>query len=390
MTVTRPEVVGEASAVPVETWRGRVRRFVETEIRPRLLDWEREGRIPPAAFTTAGDLRLLSYGRPLDGRFAPDWRRQRVLVEELTRSGAQGVTMAFAAHVVSLTAVQAWAVDEARAEVIDGVLSGERRIALAVTEPDAGSDLRELRVRALPELDGYRLVGEKTLICSGVSADYLIVLAVVPRGDASFPTLFLVRRDASVRARPLEKLGWKCLDLAALAFDGTPVSGCRRLGAEGQGRRILARLLELERFNLAVMACASAELAYELAHRYSSLRIVGGAPLTQQPVIQQKIAQMYQRLDVTRVYLDALQRRLEGGERAQLEIHVAKNMAVDMLMFVASEALQIAGGAGCLESTGLERVYRDARILPIGGGTTEIINALVFRELDERMRKDET
>jgi acyl-CoA dehydrogenase len=356
-----------------EHLRERTRAFVNELVRPHVAVWEREGAYPLELYRQAGQAGLLSLGHSPE-RLPDDPQALAVLVEQLTLSGAQGITMGLASHFVSLKAVQG-SDPQVAARVVPAVLKGERSIVLALTEPQAGSDLRALNCRA-DFIDGeYRLTGNKAFICNGGRADWLLVGALC---EGSL-TLFLVEGDApGLRSTRQACLGWRCLPLVDLQFEQTPA---RRL-TQGSGvNRLLQQSLQQERLNLAVMAVASAELAMSTTLDHCRQRRVGGEVLLDKSVIRQRLAERHAELSVVRLYVEQAVRWQAAGELSAAQAAIAKNMAVDTLERIAYDAVQMHGAHGCVEPAVVERIYRDARLLGIGGGTREIMLEIIGRAL---------
>ncbi|NMO21279.1 acyl-CoA dehydrogenase [Pyxidicoccus fallax] len=356
-----------------EPFRERVRAFVNDCVRPHLDDWEQEGAYPLSLHRRAGAAGLLSLGHSPE-QLPDDPVALSVLVEELTLSGAQGLTMGLASHFVSLKAVQAGDPGVA-ARVIPAVLKGERGIVLALTEPGAGSDLRALECRAEVCGSEYRLTGDKAFICNGGRADLRLVGAVHEGALA----LFLVEEDApGVSATHRSCLGWRCLPLADLHFERTPA---RLLAAGREAGRLLQQCLQQERLNLAVMAVASADLALRETVAHCRERRVGGEPLLDKSVIRQRLAERHSELSVVRLYVEQAVRWQAGGQLSAAQAAIAKNMAVDTLERIARDAVQLHGAHGCVEPAVVERLYRDARLLGIGGGAREVMLEIIGRAL---------
>ncbi len=356
-----------------EHFRERIRAFVGDFVRPHVEAWERDGAYPLELHRQAGEAGLLALGHSPE-RLPDDPLALAVLVEQLTRSGAQGITMGLASHFVSLKAVQG-SDPQLAARVVPAVLKGEKSIVLALTEPQAGSDLRALDCRA-DLIDGeYRITGHKAFICNGDRADW-ILLGAICEGNL---TLFLVEGGAPGLSSTRQAcLGWRCLPLAHLRFERTPA---RRLTQGGGVNRLLQQSLRQERLNLAVMAVASADLALSAAIAHGRERQVGGEALLEKSVIRQRLAERHSELSVVRLYVDQAVRWQAAGELTAVQVAIAKNMAVDTLERIAHDAVQLHGAHGCVEPSLVERIYRDARLLGIGGGTREIMLEIIGRAL---------
>jgi acyl-CoA dehydrogenase len=300
-----------------------------------------------------------------------DPRLLAILVEELTLSGAQGITMGLASHFVSLKALASSAHPIA-GRVIRQVLRGEHSIALAVTEPQAGSDLRAIQCQAD---ESNRLTGTKAFVCNGERADFLLVYAMT--GDV--PALFSVERQAAgIRYMRRDCMGWRCLPLADIELNGTP--SIRLI--EGKGvNRLLQISLQQERLNLAVMAVTSARVALRSAIDYCKFRHSGGERLLDKSVLRQRLAGHHAHLEVVAHYVEDAVRWQESGTLQPVQVAIAKRLASQCLETIAREAVQLHGAHGCVEPALVERIYRDARLLGIGGGTDEIMLEIIGRTL---------
>lgn len=356
-----------------QAFREQVRAFVNDHVRPHVDAWERDGEYPLELYRQAGRAGLLALGQSPE-QLPDDPRALAVLVEELTLGGAQGITMGLASHFVSLKAVQGSDAGVA-ARVVPAVLKGDQGIVLALTEPQAGSDLRAFECRAEPHEGGHRLTGEKRFICNGGRADLLLVGAV----HEGALGLFLVEGSApGLSSTRLACLGWRCLPLAALRFDSTPA---RLLIAGREAGRLLQQCLQQERLNLAVMAVASAELALRDTVAYCRGRRVGSEALLDKSVLRQRLAERHSELSVVRVYVEQAVRWQAEGKLSPAQAAIAKNSAVDVLERIAHDAVQLQGAHGCVEPAVVERIYRDARLLGIGGGAREVMLEVIGRAL---------
>ncbi|MGF6593407.1 acyl-CoA dehydrogenase family protein [Pseudomonas sp. 2835] len=356
-----------------EAYRNDVRAFVSQHISPNVAQWEESGAYPSQLNQLAGEAGLLNLGHT-SAALPDDPQRLAILVEELTRSGAQGITMGLGSHLVSLKALQASA-PELAADLIPAVLDGRQSIALAITESQAGSDLRALTCRAERHADGYRLSGHKAFICNGARADWLLLVGHCEDGLA----LFLVDgKAAGISHTQRQCLGWRCLPLADLSFDNTPVVRLTQGGGVG---RLLQGSLQQERLNLAVMASTSADIALQQAIAWCRQRKVGGKALIDKSVIRHRLSEHYAQLSVSRHYVQACVTLQAAGQLSPHQVAIAKNSAVQTLETIARDAVQLQGAHGCMAPNSVERIHRDARLLAIGGGTHEIMLEIIARQL---------
>ncbi|ALL67610.1 Acyl-CoA dehydrogenase, short-chain specific [Paraburkholderia caribensis MBA4] len=353
-----------------DSFRSRVRSFVDSKITPHVAEWEVNRSYPESLNQLAGKAGILSLGYTED-RLPDDPQNLAILVEELTLSGAQGIVMGLASHFVSLRAIESSAHPVA-GRVIRQVLRGERSIALAMTEPQTGSDLTSIACRADAE---NRLTGTKAFICNGERADFVLVYAMA--GDG--PALLLVERQAAgIRYLHRECIGWRCLPLADIELNDTPSIPL----IKGKGvNRLLQVSLQQERLNLAVMAVTSARLALQAAVDYCKVRHSGGERLIDKSVLRQRLSGHRAHLEVVKHYVEDAVRWQAKGALQAVDVAIAKRMASQCLEAIARDAVQLHGAHGCVEPALVERVYRDARLLGIGGGTDEIMLEIVGRSL---------
>jgi acyl-CoA dehydrogenase len=368
--------------------RATVRRFVEREVLPGLAGWERAGEVPRALHESAAAAGLLGIGFPeVVGGSGGGLLDVLVLTEELIAAGgSSGLIAALLTHGIALPhLVEAGDPDQID-RFVRPTLAGRRIGALAVTEPDVGSDVAALRTAARRDGDCYLVTGTKTFITSGARADFVttavrtggpghagISLLVVERGTPGFT---VVRR--------LEKLGWHCSDTAELSFVDCPVPVANLVGAEGTGFAQIMRQFQTERLSLAVQAYATAARCLELTLRWVQQRSTFGRPLASRQVVRHRLAEMARLTDVARTYTRVVARRLAAGEDVVTEVSMAKNTAVAACAEVVDAAVQLHGGFGYLRDAEVERHYRDSRIFGIGGGTTEIMTEIVANSLGLR------
>jgi acyl-CoA dehydrogenase len=363
--------------------RAQIRRFAEKELAPFAHAWDEAREFPRELYRRAAEVGLLGIGYPEAlGGGGGDVTHRLVAFEELLLAGkSAGVCVGLGTHDIALPPILALGTDAQRRRFVPPVLAGERIGALAITEPDAGSDVAALTTRAVREGDHYVVTGAKTFISSGCRAD-LVTTAVRTGGPGHGGiSLLVIERGTPGFAvsQKLEKMGWWASDTAELAFDGCRVPAANLLGGEGQGFVAIAQNFVGERLGLAAQCVAIAELAYREAVAYARERRAFGRPLAGFQVTRHKLADMASRIAAARALTGEVALRYQRGERPPGLAAMAKNAATDMLTFVCDQAVQLHGGAGYLRGTTVERLYRDARLYPIGGGTREIMNEIIAK-----------
>ncbi|HVQ94029.1 MAG TPA: acyl-CoA dehydrogenase family protein [Mycobacteriales bacterium] len=368
--------------------RGTVRAFVRREVVPQLAEWERAGEVPRSLHRAAGAAGLLGIGFAEEvGGSGGGLLDVLVLTEELILAGgSSGLIAALLTHGIAIPHIVA-AGDPAQIDrYVRPALAGAAIGALAVTEPDGGSDVAALRTAASRDGDGYLVTGTKTFITSGARADF--VTTAVRTGGAGHAgiSLLVIERGTPgfTVVRRLAKLGWHCSDTAELSFVDSPVPAANLVGAEGTGFVQIMRQFQTERLSLAVQAYATAARCLELTLGWVKQRETFGRPLASRQVVRHRVAEMARLTDVARTYTRAVAVRLAAGEDVVAEVSMAKNTAVAACAEVVDAAVQLHGGFGYLADAEVERHYRDSRIFGIGGGTTEIMTEIVAGKLGLR------
>ena len=359
-----------------------VKDFVKTEILPFIDEWEEAESFPRELYRKAGERDLLGVGfGEAYGGVDSDIFHMIVVSEELTRSGAQGIAAGLGSHMIGLPPVLYLGTEDQKQRFIPPVLKGEKISALAITEPGAGSDVASIETKAVRDGDHYIVNGSKMFITSGTRADLLTTAVRTggPGHDGISILMIETDRPGVFVSKSLKKMGWRCSDTAELGFQDCRVPAENLIGGEGNGFKAIMHNFVAERLSLAVMAYSSAQLAYESALDYARQRIVFGKPLLAKQVIRHKLARMLTRIDVAREYVYSVAHRLNQGEPCIKEVCMAKNFAAEACTEVADEAVQIHGGMGYMRGTVVERIYRDSRILEIGGGTNEIMNEIICK-----------
>lgn len=364
--------------------RDSVRRFVEKEIKPHLEEWEDQELFPLELYKKAGDAGFLGLEYPEEYGGTPcDKFMFVVYVEELTRSGSIGLACGLSTHHISMPHVLKLGTEEQKRRFLIPVLKGEKVAALGVTEPNAGSDVANIRTRAVRDGDHYVVNGAKTFITSGCRAHFLTT--AVRTGGPGHKGVSLLVIDSSTPgfrvSKKIRKMGWNCSDTAELSFEDCRVPVENLLGGEGDGFKGIMLNFQNERLELAVNAHAAAQLALEASIQYAKTREAFGTTLSGFQVIRHKLVDMATKVEVAKEFDYRVAAMMDAGKDATREVSMAKNFACEVCDKVVFDAVQIHGGYGYAREYVVERLYRDSRILSIGGGTTEIMKEILSKML---------
>ncbi|MCX4469612.1 acyl-CoA dehydrogenase family protein [Micromonospora sp. NBC_01655] len=359
------------------------RAFVTKEVLPHLDGWERAGEVPRELHATAAKLGLLGIGFPERvGGSGGDLLDSVIVTEEIIRSGgSSGLIAALFTHGIALPHIVASGDGDLVDRYVRPTLAGTMIGALAITEPDGGSDVASIRTHARRDGDHYVVNGSKTYITSGVRADFVTTAVCTDFPGSGSLSLLVIDKGTPgfTVGRRLEKLGWHCSDTAELSFADVRVPASNRIGDEDTGFLTLMQHFAAERLSLATQAYATAQRCVDLAVRWCRDRSTFGRPLAGRQLVRHRLAEMHTRAEAARAYVHEVAARVAAGEPVVTEVAMAKNVAVAACDFVVDAALQLHGGYGYLRDAEVERHYRDARILGIGGGTTEIMNEIVAK-----------
>lgn len=367
-----------------------VRRFAQNDIAPHVSQWDDAGEFPRALYHQAAELGLLALGYPeaLGGTPA-SWRLRNAMTLALCRyGGSGGVLASLFSHNIGLPPVLAYGSAALQQAVIPPVLRGEKIAALAITEPGGGSDVAALRTTARRDGADYVIDGEKVFITSGMRADFITV--AVRTGEAGSRgaggiSMILVPGDSPGLSRTrLEKMGWWCSDTAQLRFDGVRVPASHLLGEEGGGFRIIMGNFNGERMAMSAAALGFAQACYDEALDWARQRKTFGSTLVDKQVIRHKLVDMQMRIASTQAWVDAVADRADAGDQGPdwvAHVCMLKNHATQTMQFCADQAVQILGGMGFMRGTKSERIYREVKVMMIGGGAEEIMKDLAARQL---------
>ena len=380
MAYTDPWLTDERRAL-----RELVADFTTREIVPHLAGWERDGEVPRELHRMAAAAGLLGVAFPESvGGGGGDAVDGFLVAEQIILSGGSGgLVAALLTHGIAVPHIVETGDPELVERFVRPTLAGELIGALGITEPDGGSDVAGIRTRAVRDGDAYVVDGAKLYITSGVRADF-VTTAVRTGGPGHGGVSLLVVEKGTpgfTVSRKLEKMGWLCSDTAELSYAGVRVPAGNLVGAPGSGFLQIARQFQSERLSLAVQAYATAQRCFDLTMAWIRERETFGRPLSARQVVRHRMVEMAREIDVARTYTRSVTDRWLAGEGMLRETAMSKNTAVKCVESVVHECVQLLGGMGYMREHEVERHYRDARILGIGGGTNEIMNEIIWKTL---------
>lgn len=367
--------------------RQQLRRFVADEVLPKGDQWEIDGQIPREIFLKLGAMGFLGMRHPPEYNGGGMGAMSSVVLgEELSRSGYGGFTTSICVHAdMSIAHIAHRGSAQQKARYLPLACSGEKVGAICVTEPHAGSDVAGIRTRAERSADGWIINGSKTYITNGVNADVYIVAAktdVQAKGSRGI-SLFIVDKGMPgfTIGRKFDKHGWRSSDTAELFFDDLRLPGDALLGEEGKGFYYIMSTFQDERLVAAAMSSGQCIRAIDLTLDYLRQRQAFGKPLWEQPVVRNKLAWLASKSAAARAMVYQCAQMVDEGREVVREVSMLKAYACETLQEVVHGCLQLTGGTGYITGTPIERIARDARILTIGGGATEVM----LEEVAKRM-----
>ena len=369
-----------------EAYRETVRRFVEREILPHATAWDEAGEFPRELYRKAAAAGLFAPGFPEEyGGMPADYFFRIQSAEEFARAGTGGLSASLFSHTIGAPPIAAVGSEELKRRVLPAILSGEKISALAITEPSGGSDVANLRTKAVRAKNEFVVTGEKTFITSGMRADYYTVAVRTGGPGAAGVSLLLVERErAGFTRAKLDKMGWWCSDTATLRFDAMRVPAANLIGGENQGFRAIMHNFNSERLSMAASAVGYAQTCLDEALDWARARQTFGRPLVGHQAMRHKLVDMQSRVHASRAMLYDTAWKLTRAPREPAhvaQLAMLKNVATDAMQFCADGAVQTLGGAGFVRGTRAERIYREAKVMQIGGGSTEIMKDLAARQL---------
>jgi len=367
--------------------RAQTRRFVDEQVIPFADAWEHAGTVPREVLKKMGDVGFFGLRVPEEhGGVGLGTLATVAFAEELGRSTYGGFAITVLVHTDLATPyLLQYGSEEQKKEWLPSILTGETLTAIAVTEPDAGSDVAAMRTRATRDGDGWRLDGSKMFITNGSVADLVFVAARTNPGSKGSRSIsvFAVPRDSPgfTVSRALPKMGWKCSDTAELNFDGCWVPADHLIGEENRGFYYIMTNFQNERVAIAAQAVGEAQRALEMTIDHVRSRRAFGSVLWEKQTIRQRLAMQAARLEAGRQLLWHAAWLMDQGEDAVRDVSMVKAYVGELVNDILYDCVQFHGGMGFIAETAVERMYRDVRIHSIGGGATEVMLEEVAKRL---------
>lgn len=375
-----------------QLFRESLKDFLQKEVVPHIDDWEASGVIDRSIWTKFGEMGFLGLATPeAYGGMGLDLFYTVILLEELQKINSGGFAAAVWAHVyLAMTHLNKNASEAQKENYLIPSVKGEMIGCLGVTEPFGGSDVAAMRTTATKKGDTYIINGSKTFITNGVYGDYIILSAKtdLKAGNKGISLFVVDLKSHGVSANKLNKLGWRASDTAELAFDNVVVPASNLMGKEGTGFGFIMEAFALERVVMAINAHARAEFALDYVLKYMSERETFGKAINQYQALRHRIVDLHADMDMCKHYNYGVIYNMEKGGYVVREATVAKLKSTKMADDMAYECLQFLGGYGYIEDYPMARLFRDSRLGPIGGGTSEILREIIAKiVIDKKIYK---
>ncbi len=360
-------------------------KFIDDEIAPHADEWDEAGDFPWELHEKTGALGVFGIGIDEEyGGLGFDNAFMRAAAwEEFGRRAPGGIWASLASRNIMTAPVQQLGSDEIKRGPLAEIVSGRKGGALAITEPSGGSDVANMTTHARRDGDGWIIDGSKTFITGGMHASYFVVGARTGGSGLEGISLFFVEADFPGFSRNSvgKKMGWWASDTATLHFDACRVPAKNMLGEEGRGFLAIMHNFNFERLGLSASMLGMAKCCLEESIRYAQERETFGRPLIGHQAIRHKIADMSSKVDAMEAYINQVCWLIEDGQRIAGDIAKLKLFCSKEHEYVANEAMQIFGGAAYLRGNPVERIYRETKVMSIGGGSQEIMRDLAMRQM---------
>ena len=366
-----------------ELFRKSLKDFLQIEVVPHIDKWEEDGVVERFIWKKMGDMGFFGINYPEEfGGLNLDLFYTVIFLEELQKVNSGGFAANIWAHAyLAMTHLDKEGSQEIKEKYLVPSISGDKIGCLCITEPFGGSDVSGMRTTAVKKDNTFVLNGSKTFITNGVYSDYLVVAAKTsPEKGGKGISIFVVDRDTpGITATKLNKLGWRASDTAEIAFDNVTIPGGNLMGEIDMGFPYIMQHFALERLIMAVNAHARAEFALAYTIQYMKDRNAFGKSIATFQALRHSVAQMASEVEVCKTFNYSTVKRLDDNEYVVKEATMAKLTATKMADDVMYQCLQLLGGYGYMEDYPLARMFRDSRLGPIGGGTSEILREIIAK-----------
>jgi acyl-CoA dehydrogenase len=364
-------------------FRERVRQFFQSEVSPHADEWERQGIIPKNVWKRMGEQGFLCMNVPRAyGGMGGDFLYSVIVTEELALTHQTGLAAPLHSDIV-VPYIISFASEELKQKYLPGCVSGNIITAIAMTEPNAGSDLASIRTTAVEECDDVVINGQKVFISNGMNCDLLVLAARDPSIDDPYRGLDLYLVEAGIKgfekAKKLSKMGWQSQDTAELYFNDCRIPKSNRLGIKGSGFFMLMEKLQQERLMCCIIAVATAERLLDMTKHFCAEKTDFGKLLLKLPHSRFRMVEMATEVKLGRTFLDKMIADHMEGNSIVVDVSLGKAWMTEMAMRVADQCMDLHGAYGCCEAYPIARAWRDARVLSIFAGTNEIMKGIAAK-----------
>ncbi len=366
-----------------ELFRKSLKDFLQKEVVPHINKWEETGTVERFIWKKMGEMGFFGINYPEEyGGLNLDLFYTVIFLEELQKINSAGFAANMWAHAyLAMTHLNKEGSHEIKEEYLTPSITGEKIGCLCITEPFGGSDVSGMRTTAVKEDDTYVINGSKTFITNGIYSDYLVVAAKTsPELGGKGISIFVIDRDTpGISSTKLDKLGWRASDTAEIAFDNVIIPSKNLMGEENMGFPYIMQHFALERLIMSINAHARSEYALDYAIQYMKDRVAFGKSISEFQALRHSVAQMASEIEVCKTFNYTTAKRLNDGEYVVKEATMAKLTSTKMADDVIYQCLQLLGGYGYMEDYPMARLFRDSRLGPIGGGTSEILREIIAK-----------
>jgi len=364
-------------------FRSTFRKFVEREITPHADEWETAGIVPKSVWELMGEQGFLCMDLPEEyGGLGADFLYSVIVCEELVKTNFTGLAANLHSDIV-VPYISAYASEAVKHKYLPLCISGDMITAVAMTEPNTGSDLSSIRTTAVEDGDDLIINGQKTFISNGINCGLVVLAVKDPAVESPYQAIDLVLVEAGTpgfeKGKKIDKIGWRSQDTAELFFTDCRIPKANRLGRKGGGFTMLMEKLQPERLICALMAVTAAENVLEMTIRYTKERTAFGKPISKFQNTQFKLVEMATEAKLGRAFIDKLIADHMEGKSLIVEVSMAKYWTTEMAMRVADGCLQLFGGYGYCEEYPIARAWRDMRVMSIFAGTNEIMKGIAAK-----------